>query len=117
MYGKSIRRNKNKLENRRGERQHELRKYWTTHQNFDTMYGHLYVAMVDAKVATPMYKYECYFMNRARSRFKRDKEAAGHHIKQCRSHPQYVLFRDEVGTDTYQMDGGNNVNHRYIRIK
>ena len=56
-YRNSMRRNNNKLENRRGERQHQLRKYWTTHENFVTMYDCVYSAMVDAKVATPLDEY------------------------------------------------------------
>ena len=51
-----MRRNKNKIENRRGERQHQLRKYWTTHENFVIMYDHVYASMLDAKVATPLYE-------------------------------------------------------------
>ena len=47
-----MRKNKNKIENRIGERQHQLRKYWTTHENFVTMYDRVYAAMVDAKVTT-----------------------------------------------------------------
>ena len=47
-------RNKYQLENRRGERQHQLRKYWMTHENFVTMYDRLYAEMVDAKVYTPL---------------------------------------------------------------
>ena len=51
-----MKRNNNKLENRRGERQHQLIKYWTTHENFVTMYDRVYATMVDAKVATPLGK-------------------------------------------------------------
>ena len=57
-YRKFMRRNKNKIENRRGERQHQLRQDWMTHENFVTMYDHIYAAMVDAKVATPLDKSE-----------------------------------------------------------
>ena len=49
-----MRRNNNKIENRRGERKHQLQKYWMTHENFVTMYDRVYATMVDAKVATPM---------------------------------------------------------------
>ena len=49
-------RNNNKLENRRGERQYQLRKDWKTPENFVIMYDHVYAEMVDAKVATPIEK-------------------------------------------------------------
>ena len=49
-----MRRNTQQLENRRGERQHQLRKYWTTHENFVNMYDRVYAAIVDAKVTTPL---------------------------------------------------------------
>ena len=46
--------NNNKPENRRGERKHQLRKYWRTHEKSVTMYDRVYAVMVDAKVATPL---------------------------------------------------------------
>ena len=49
-----MKRNKDQLENRRGDRQHQLRKYWMTHEKIITMYDRLYAAIVDAKVATPL---------------------------------------------------------------
>ena len=53
-----MRRNKNKIESIRDERQNQLRKYWTTHENYVTMYDHVYASMMDAKVATPLEKPE-----------------------------------------------------------
>ena len=55
-YRNFIIRNKDQLESRRGEIKHKLRKDWTTHENFFTMYDRIYAAMVDAKVATPLEK-------------------------------------------------------------
>ena len=72
--------------------------------------------MVDAKVATPLEESEYYFINRSGSRVKTEEEAAGHQIKNRLSHPQYVLFGYEVGTDTNHMDDGNNGGQSYIRI-
>ena len=53
-YRNFMRNNNNNLENRRGKRQHQLIKYWKTHENFVTMYDRVYAAMVGAKVATPL---------------------------------------------------------------
>ena len=55
-YRKFMRRNKYQLENRRGERKNQLRKYWTAHEKFVTMYDRVYAAMVDEKVSTPLEK-------------------------------------------------------------
>ena len=73
--------------------------------------------MVDEKVATPLDESEYYFINRALRRVKIEEEAVGHHIKHHISHPQYVMFGYEVGTDTNHMDDGNNGGQRYISIK
>ena len=81
------------------------------------MCDRVYAAMVDAKVATPLKKAEYYFINVSRSRFNTEEEAAGHQIKHHLCHSQYVLFWDEVGTYTNQMDDGNNGGQRYISIK
>ena len=45
-YRNFMRRNNNKLENRRGERKNQLGKYWTTHEKFVTMYDRVYAAML-----------------------------------------------------------------------
>ena len=111
-----MRRN-NKIENRRGERQIQIRKYWTTHENSITMYDRVYAAMADAKVATPLGESEYYFINRAGSQVKTEEEAADHNIKHRQIHPQYVLFGYGVGTDTNQMEDGNNGGQRYISVK
>ena len=103
-----MRRNKNNIEHRRGERQHQLIKDWTTDENFVTMYERVYDAMVYSKLATPLEKSEYYFINRYGSRVKTEEEAASHHIRHCLSHHQYVMFGDEVGTDTNQIDDENN---------
>ena len=65
-----MRRNNNRLENRRGERQHKLRKYSTTNENFVTMYDRVYDAMVDAKVDKPREESSYYFINIAGIRVK-----------------------------------------------
>ena len=72
------------------------------------MYDRVYAAMLDAKVSTPLDESEYYFINISGSRAKTEEEAAVYHIKHHISHPQHVLFGDEVGTDTNQMEDGNN---------
>ena len=67
-----MRRNNKKLENRRGERQHKLRKYWTAHEIVFAMHDRVYAAIVDADLATPLDESEYYFINRSRSRFNKE---------------------------------------------
>ena len=81
------------------------------------MYDRVYATMVDAKVSTPLEESEYYFINRYGRQVKTEEESAGYQINNCLSHPQYVLFRDEVGTGTNQMDDGNNGGQSYIGIK
>ena len=47
-YRKFMKRNKNNIENRRVERQHQLRKYWTTHEKLFTIAAYTRSYMVDA---------------------------------------------------------------------
>ena len=61
-----------------------------------------------------MDKSEYFFINRSGSQVKTEEEASGHHIKHRLSHTQYVMFEYEVGTDTKQMDDGNNGGRSYI---
>ena len=60
-----MRRNKYQLENRRCDRQHQLRKDWTTRENFVSMYDRVYFAMVDTKADTLLKESEYYFINRS----------------------------------------------------
>ena len=80
------------------------------------MYDRVYAVMVDAKVATPMDESDYSFINRADRRIKTEEEASGNQIKHFLSHPLYVLFRDEVGTDTNQMEDSNNGGQIYISV-
>ena len=73
--------------------------------------------LVDVKVAYPLDKLYYYFINRSGSIFNTEEEVAVHHIKHLLSHPQYVLFVDEVFTYTNQMGDGNNGGKIYIGIK
>ena len=61
-------------------------------------------------------KSQYYFNNRAVNRVNTKEEAAYNHIKYHLYHIQYVLFGDEVDTDTNQMDDGNNGSQSYISI-
>ena len=81
------------------------------------MYDHVYAEMVDENVATPMDESEYYFINISGRQVKTEEEAAGHHISHHIIHPNCIMFRDEVGTDTNHMDYGNNGGQRYISIK
>ena len=56
LYRNFIRRNKDQLESIIGERQHKLRKYWTAHENFITMYDREYDVMVNSEVANSLEK-------------------------------------------------------------
>ena len=76
------------------------------------MYDHVYDAIVNEKVATPLDESDYYFVNRAGSRVKKEEEATGHQIKHRLSYPQHIMFRDELGTDTNKMDNGNNGGQR-----
>ena len=43
--------NKYQLENRRGERQHQVKRDWTINENIVTVYDCVYDVMMDAKLA------------------------------------------------------------------
>ena len=81
------------------------------------MYRGVYNTILDVKVAISMYESEYSFINRSRREVNTEEETAGHQINHNLSHPQYVLFGDEVGTDTNQVDDGNNGGQCYISIK
>ena len=81
------------------------------------MYNCVYAAMVDAKLATPLEESYYYFIKRAGCQINTEKYAAVQQIKHRLSHPQYVLFRYELGTDNNLMEDSNNRGQRYISVK
>ena len=87
------------------------------HEKFVIVYDCVYAAVVYSKVATPLDESYYYFINISVRRVKTEEEAACHQINHCLSHPQYVLFGDEVGTDINNMDDGNNGGQHNIRKK
>ena len=87
------------------------------HEKFVIVYDCVYAAVVYSKVATPLDESYYYFINISVRRVKTEEEAACHQINHCLSHPQYVLFGDEVGTDTNHIKDGNNGGHRLHKCK
>ena len=108
-------RNRNKLENRRGERQHQL-KHFGRHLKNPLPCMTAYILQCGCNGSYYHGKSQYYFNNRAVNRVNTKEEAAYNHIKYHLYHIQYVLFGDEVDTDTNQMDDGNNGSQSYISI-
>ena len=90
------------------------RKEWSTHQNFDVMYTLVYQAMeiagVAQKMPAPVY------MNKRGDIVSSEKEAYGEPVQYDVNHSDYIVFVDEVGTNTNMKDDNRVGGERVIAL-
>ena len=88
------------------------REDWCHVENFQTMYDHVYSAMVKSKVAIEletkvMVKLDGTITDNA-------EESTGRKTKFILTHPELVFFVDEVGSNTSQRRDGNVRRQQYV---
>ena len=87
---------------------------WLTYQNIDTMYDLVYNHMVKSGVAKYLPPKEYYYVNNDGEKVESEEELVGMLVKVETTHPDWILFRDEVGTDTSQKNDGNVGGQRFV---
>ncbi|KAL3773882.1 hypothetical protein ACHAWO_007202 [Cyclotella atomus] len=99
-----LKRNAFRIVTKRGEKFACMRSNWTTYENIAQMYDVIYDEMVDAGVA--VYLEVKIFTDREGNVV--DEEFAYGFAQDIKiTHPDYILFADEVGCNTSQKDDGN----------
>jgi hypothetical protein len=89
------------------------RSEWTTFENFSEMYTLVYEQIVDAGVAKRLSIEDHFWLNLSGDRVETEEAAFGLKIEVDITHPEWILFGDEVGTDINQKDDGKSAGTNY----
>jgi hypothetical protein len=93
-----------KVDSTRGE--------WCTYKNFGLMYKDVYAYMVEVGVAEYLIK-PAYF-DKDGNKVATSDEAYGLQCDAILKHPEYLVFVDETGFNTYQLTDNSNKQNWYI---
>jgi len=115
-YANYKRRHKEVLNTGKGTRQHSVRREWCTYHNFEDMYQRVYEQLVLSGIAKHLPENEHFWVDTAGCRVDSENKAAGHKCTMEMKHPDYLLFGDEVGSDTAQDGDGHIGGKTYITI-
>ena len=111
-----MRRHKESLQARKGYRVASNRTEWVTYENVNIMYDLCYEQMVDAGIAVKLPESEQYYVNEDGEEVESD-DMVGHKVKVKITHPEWLLFGDEVGSDISQKDDGNVGGQLFVTTK
>ena len=111
-YWKGFRkRHKDKLVSQRGVQFGHNRSEWCSYKNFDTMYNLVYEAMAQAGVARKLPVKE---WQNIRGEKVSIKDAVGEKVEYEITHPDHILYVDEVGNNTNQRDDGSKGGQKFL---
>ena len=97
-----VKRNKEKLEVGKGYRVAGNITEWVTYENVELMYDLVYEQMVKAGVAKKLAPEDYYYVDDKGQRVSSKEESVGMQVKVEVTHPEWILFGDEVGTNISQ---------------
>lgn len=106
------RRHEHRLTSKKGVQFGHNRSEWCTHKNFKTMYSLVYEAMEVAGVARKLPQAE--WRNERDERVSSEAEAVGRKVEYEVTHPDHMLYVDEVGNNTCQKEDGNKGGGKYL---
>ena len=81
------------------------RSEWCKFENFEKMYDLVYEAMEVAKVAKKLPEPE--WQNKKGEKVSNKEQAVGEKVEYQVTHPDYILYVDEVGNNTWQKEDGS----------
>jgi hypothetical protein len=109
-----MRRHQNVLASAKGSRVASNRTDWVTYENIQTMYDLVYEQMVAAGVAKELAPEDQYWVNAEGDRVENENNAVGLKVTIEITHPQWILFGDEVGTSLSQKDDGHVAGQKFL---
>ena len=95
------------LDSARGHRVAANRTEWVTYVNVDCMYNLVYEQMINAGIARRLSESEEYWIDENGEKVSSEDNAVGMKVKIEITHPEWLLFGDEVGTNISQQDDGH----------
>ena len=107
-------RHKHELETKRGTRRDVNRTNWVTYENVQRMYNLVYDQMVEARVARRLDPEDYYYVDQQGQKISDQQESVGLKVTIEITHPEWILFGDEVGTELSQKDDGNVGGQKFV---
>lgn len=101
-----IKRYKNLLDVNKGVKLSSKRSEWETYQNLEKIYSLVFEQMINYGVARRLEEPDWYSVNEEGEKVVPEDERVGLKIKIEITHPQWILFGDETGTDISQKSDG-----------
>ena len=92
-----MKRHKRLLSVQKGHKLDAVRIQWVTYSNIKKMYDLVYDQMVKAGVARNLLPSEFYYVNEKGEKVGKKIESVGLQVKIEVTHPEWILFGDEVG--------------------
>ena len=108
-----MKRNQHRIVNKRGEKFASSRADWSTYENFEKMYDHIYDEMVSAGIAVPLPSAVC-MDSHGNVVDSQSSTAFGLPVEYSLAHPDHLLFLDEMGIDTNQKKDGHVGGEKFI---
>ena len=115
-YRQFLKGNADVLSTGKGFQKHSARMDWTMYQNIETMYNLVYEAMVQAGIAEHLPEDAHYYVNKENKVVQTEEEAAGLRCTMKLIRPDWLIFGDEVGTDTCQESDGHIGGQTYLQF-
>ena len=112
-----MKRHKQYLQSRKGYRVACNRTEWVTYNNVEIMYELIYEQMTNAGIAVELPEDEQYWVDKDGEELDSDENAVGLKVKIKITHPEWLLFGDEVGTEISQKDDGHVGGQRFVSQK
>ena len=112
-----MKRHEQYLHSRKGYRVACNRTEWVIYNNVKIMYDLIYEQMINAGIAVELPEEEQYWVDKDGEELDSDENAVGLKVKVRITHPEWLLFGDEVGTDISQKDDGHVGGQRFVSQK
>ena len=109
-----MRRYEQELKAGKGYRVAANRTEWVTYQNIECMYNLVYEQMIASGLACRLPESEQYFVNKDGEVVESENEAFGKKVIVEITHPKWILFGDEVGTDISMKDDGHVGGQKFV---
>ena len=90
---------------------------WVNYTNIDQMYDLEYEQMIKSGIAVALPESDWYYINDEGEKVDCEKDAVGHLVKVEITHPEWLLFGDEVGTEMSMKDDGHIGGTKYVTAK
>ena len=112
-----MKRHTKQLEATKGHLVPTNRTEWVTFDNIKRVYDLMYDQMLTAGVARRLSPADHYWVDKNGETIESESDACGLKVEIEITHPEWIIFGDEVGTDISQKDDGHVAGQKFVTAK